>query len=58
MTQTESDGMPHWVTGTSYSDILQLAIELLMDSDGMMQLQESFPFGDGRKLFDFTLKYS
>ena len=28
-----------------------------MDSDGTMQLQESFPFGDDRKLFDSTLKY-
>ena len=28
-----------------------------MDSDWMMQLQESFPFGDSRKLFDSTYKY-
>ena len=26
--------------------------------DGMVKLQESFLFGDGRELFDTTLKYS
>ena len=42
-----------------YSDLLQLASkELYMDYDGMMQLQENFPFSDGRELFYTALKYS
>ena len=39
-----------------YSDLPQLAIDL--DSDEMIQLQASFLFGDGRELFNITLKYS
>ena len=42
-----------------YSDLLQLVSkELHMDYDGMMQLQESFPFSDGNELFYTALKYS
>ena len=45
--------------GVLYSDLPQLASKkLFINSDGMMQLQESFPFSDGRELFDTALKYS
>ena len=49
----------HCVSGTEYSNnyLPQLAIEVQMDFDGMMQVQESFSFGDAGHVGNSSTQY-